>query len=350
MKFYLQTILLLCFLFLSLNQELNLVADKDYYKLELTKVEKLEKEKEVLELLTKLEAEKVKFKTLSTTKKVKEKFEENAKTLFANIMIKYVLPVTIPNVICGKSCGKKGREFIEYVTDEFFDGIKTVFEKYDKSSSFQDNKKDDYTDVILDKTKKILSKFPYANDLILSFTNLAWSCYELYYTFQETSKIGLYEEELEELKNEIDQIDTDNYFEFKLEDDYDTIKEILNKKIKELQKIQKKLEELIVKIETSIEILKYQRDKSSLSLFTGGISLFGMLRTIFTGVPVITLISTLLSLNVNLADLVMAENGIKKLKLILKEAKKTKEVFEKKIDELIKKTKDKLNQKKEINT
>ena len=361
MKCNLQIILLFCFLFLSSNKKSNSFDDneqndnyEDNNKFEETRVGNLKNGKEILEILDKLKEANDKFKILNTTEKVKEKFEEKAKTLFASIMIKYVLPATIPKVICSKvKCEKEGEELIGNVTEIIFDVIKKVFKKYDKNTPFKDKIIEDlivdYTDdIILDQIKKLLSEYPYAADLLLSFSNLAWSCYEIYYTFKEISKIGLYKEKLERLKNRIDQIDTDSYFEFKLENDYDTIKDKINKKIKELQEIQKKLEELIITIEVSIEILRYQQDKSFLGFITGGISFFATLfGAILSGVDASLLISTILALNISLVDLIAAQIAIEKLKFILKEAKKEKEKLEKKIDELIKKTKAKFNKKKE---
>lgn len=361
MKCNLQITLLLCFLFLSSNKKSNSFDDgeqndnyEDYNKFEETREQNLKNGKEILEILDKLKETNDKFKILNPIEKINEKFEENAKTLFANIMIKYVLPATIPKVFCGKvECGKEEEEFIENVTEITFDMIKKEFKKYDKNTPFKDKIIDDLIfdyndDIILDGIKKILSMYPDAADLLLSFSNLAWSCYELYYTFQEIRKIGLPKEELERLKNRIDQIDTDSYFEFKLENDYDTIKDKINKKIKELQEIQEKLEELIIIIEVSIKILKYQRDKSFLGFFIGGISLFyALLDAILNWVDVRLLISTILALSISLRDLIAAEIAIKKLKSILKEAKKEKEKLTKKIDELIKKTKAKFNNKKE---
>ena len=334
MKFNLQLILLICLLFLSSNKgsksfdgtEQN-VNYEDYNKFEETMNENFKK-KEIIEILDLLKAANEQFKMINTTEKAKEKFEKNAKTLFANIMLKYVIPATVPKIV---------EEFIKKKSEEIFR------EHVNNNSTIYEN----LADYILEENgiyENIKSKYPLVSDLILSFSNFAWSCYEFYITYKETNKIGLYEEKLEQLKNIVDKFDSNNYFELKLEDDYDTIKIKIINKIKEIKKIYKELEDLITDIESSTEILKYQQEKSIMSGIAGEVSvILGTAGAIFTGG--LSLFFSLLgglAMEISYNSFYNAEEGIKKLKVILKKAKKVKKEFEKKIDELIEKTKAKI--------
>ena len=347
MKFDFRPILLLYLLFLSSKKESESFDDneqndnyEDYNKFKEKIEENLKKEKETIEILDLLKAANDKFKKINTSEKAKEKFEKNAKVLFAYIMLKNVLPVTISNIICyNVGCIDELEKAIEYITKNIFVLTDEIFKKNNFGTSSFNEKIDDYI------FKKIIKKYPKAATLVLSFTNLAWSCYELYYTFQETSKIGLYEEKLKELKNRADNLDSNNYFELKLEDDYDTINEKINNKKKEIEKIQKDFEDLIIDIESSIVTLKYQQEKSIIGFsIGGGTMIFGLFGAMLTGgagaVPLlISALGGLTSAGVSLVDLEVAENGIKKLKVILKEANEAKKKLEKKIDELIEKAK-----------
>ena len=181
----------------------------------------------------------------------------------------------------------------------------------------------------------------------LSFINLGWSVYEFCNVCSEIKKIDI---KIEDYRNKLKSIRksfNSHLKEIKLEDDINDFIQKANYILINIQKDQKELEDLIVKIKEDIERLKTNRNKAIggtiLSVALGGIGGFGCALTgnalAFTyGVSTAT---NAISGILHISDWVKCHKKINDLQKLLQEAREESEIMRKEIDSLILKIKEK---------
>ena len=181
----------------------------------------------------------------------------------------------------------------------------------------------------------------------LSFINLGWSVYEFCNVCSEIKKIDI---KIEDYRNKLKSIRksfNSHLKEIKLEDDINDFIQKANYILINIQKDQKELEDLIVKIKEDIERLKTNRNKAIggtiLSVALGGIggvgcALTGNALAFIYGVSTAT---NAISGILHISDWVKCHKKINDLQKLLQEAREESEIIQKEIDSLISKIKEK---------
>ena len=181
----------------------------------------------------------------------------------------------------------------------------------------------------------------------LSFINLGWSVYQFCNVCSEIKKIDI---KIEDYRNKLKSIRksfNSHLKEIKLEDDINDFIQKANYILINIQKDQKELEDLIVKIKEDIERLKTNRNKAIggtiLSVALGGI---GGVGCALTGNAVaftygISAATNAISGILNISDWVKCHKKINDLQKLLQEAREESEIMRKEIDSLILKIKEK---------
>ena len=248
---------------------------------------------------------------------------------------------------------KKAKKICENLCKKFklkTDGIKRVFSRKNTFKDIKTNIKNgklnnlnfgEYLSTAL-QTKMVCGIHA-----SLSFINLGWSVYEFCNVCSEIKKIDI---KIEDYRNKLKSIRksfNSHLKEIKLEDDINDFIQKANYILINIQKDQKELEDLIVKIKEDIEKLKTNRNKAIggtiLSVALGGIGGVGCALTgnalAFTyGISAAT---NAISGILHISDWVKCHKKINDLQKLLQEAREESEIMRKEIDSLILKIKEK---------
>jgi uncharacterized coiled-coil DUF342 family protein len=178
----------------------------------------------------------------------------------------------------------------------------------------------------------------------MSFLNVAWTAYEWYNVYSEINKIK--NEDYRNKLNSILKSYNSHLKEIKLEDD--NIENFIIKAkyiLENIQKDQKELENLIVKINEDIQILKSHRNKAIVGTVLSGV-LTGIggvgVALSFNGIGLTYCISTVsngISMITHINNLIKCIKNINELKELLNEATEESKKIQKEIDSLFVKIK-----------